>query len=162
MAKASIEIIAALEKTAQNLETGAKYQWGHMGACNCGNLAQEITKLSKAEIHSYAMQRHGDWAEQILEFCPTSGYPMDLMIQKMIDFGFSPDDLRKLETLSDHQILAKMPKEKRDSLNKNRKSDVIYYMKTWALMLRDQWVLENPNLDLDEALSYQKTSDILV
>jgi hypothetical protein len=34
-----------------------------MGACNCGFLAQEITHLRKAEIHSRAMQSTGDWNE---------------------------------------------------------------------------------------------------
>lgn len=73
MARPNPELIAAIEKTIFKLSKGAPYQWVHMGACNCGNLAQELTKLSKAEIHSYAMQRYGDWSDQILEFCPTSG-----------------------------------------------------------------------------------------
>lgn len=161
MAKATIEIISALEKTAKKLEAGASYQWGHMGACNCGNLAQELTKLSKGEIHRYAMQRHGDWAEQILEFCPTSGYPMDLMISKMLDFGFSLSDLQKLETLSDHEILNRMPKERRDKINKNAKEDVIYYMKTWALKLRDKWIEAHPEIDLEKALAAIKKEEII-
>ena len=57
MATANPDLIAAIEKTTLNLSKGSPYQWGHMGSCNCGNLAQELTKLSKAEIHSYAMQR---------------------------------------------------------------------------------------------------------
>ena len=54
MAKASIKIIQALGKTISNLNDGASYQWGHMGSCNCGNLAQVITNLDKAEIHKSA------------------------------------------------------------------------------------------------------------
>ncbi len=157
MAKAKIEIISALEKTARNLESGAAYQWGHMGACNCGNLAQEVTQLSKGEIHKYAMQRHGDWAEQILEFCPTSGYPMDLMISKMLDYGFSTNDLSNLETLTDRTVLKSIPLPKRNELNKNSKEDVILYLRAWATTLRNQWIKDHPNLDIQEALESQKT-----
>lgn len=53
MARPNPDLIAAIEKTILKLSKGAPYQWVHMGACNCGNLAQELTKLSKAEIHSY-------------------------------------------------------------------------------------------------------------
>ncbi len=60
MAQAKVEIIDALRRTAKKLSVGSEYMWGHMGSCNCGNLAQEITKRSKAEIHAYAMQGHGD------------------------------------------------------------------------------------------------------
>lgn len=147
MAKPNPILIAAIEKTILNLSKGAPYQWGHMGACNCGNLAQELTNLSKGEIHAYAMQRHGDWSEQILEFCPTSGYPMDLMIQKMLEAGLSLEDLKHLERLSDPDILEKMPKERRDKISKNSKDDLILYLQNWAKLLRDKWVSENPEIN---------------
>lgn len=140
MAKANPELIAAIEKTITKLSNGASYQWGHMGACNCGNLAQELTQFTKAEIHQFAMQRYGDWNEQILDYCPTSGYPMDLMIAKMLDFGLTLNDLSHLERLSDPEILRTIPKDKRDQLNKNSREDVILYMKAWASLLRENWL----------------------
>jgi hypothetical protein len=143
MAIANPELISALEKTIFKLSNGSPYQWGHMGACNCGNLAQELTKLEKSEIHKYAMERYGDWNQQLVDFCPTSGYPMDLMISKMLEFGLTIDDLSHLERLSDPKILSAMPFERRNSLSKNSKEDVIYYMKTWAELLRKAWVNEN-------------------
>jgi hypothetical protein len=143
MAIANPELISALEKTIFKLSNGSPYQWGHMGACNCGNLAQELTKLEKSEIHRYAMGRYGDWNQQLVDFCPTSGYPMDLMISKMLEFGLTIDDLSHLERLSDPKILSAMPFERRNSLSKNSKEDVIYYMKTWAELLRKAWVNEN-------------------
>lgn len=143
MANPNPELIAAIEKTVFKLKSGSPYQWGHMGACNCGNLAQELTKLDKAEIHSYAMQRHGDWNEQLVDYCPTSGYPMDLMITRMLDFGLTISDLSHLERLSDPKILAEMSIEKRDSLSKNKKEDVIFYMITWSSLLRKNWLKEN-------------------
>lgn len=143
MANPNPELIAAIEKTVSKLKNGSPYQWGHMGACNCGNLAQELTKLEKGEIHSYAMQRHGDWNEQLIDYCPTSGYPMDLMITRMLDFGLTTSDLAHLERLSDPIVLAEMSIEKRNSLSKNKKEDVIFYMITWSKLLRKNWLLEN-------------------
>ena len=153
MARPNPELISAIENTFLNLSKGASYQWGHMGAFNCGNLAQELTQLTKGEIHAYAMQRHGDWSEQILEFCPTSGYPMDLMIEKMLLAGLTLEDLKHLENLSDPEILAMMSKEKRNSISKNSKEDVIYYMQNWANLLREKWIASQPNL---EVLKIQK------
>ena len=70
MKEIKAELIAAIERTAKKLKNGAAYQWGHMGACNCGNLAQELTSLSKAEIHRFAMERSGDWNYQLRKFYP--------------------------------------------------------------------------------------------
>jgi hypothetical protein len=140
MAQANPELIAAIERTISKLQSGAAYQWGHMGACNCGNLAQELTHFTKAEIHQFAMERHGDWNEQLIDYCPTSGYPMDMMVTKMLEFGLSIDDLAHLERLSDQEILTQINKEKRDQLNKNSREDVILYLQTWANLLREKWV----------------------
>lgn len=142
MAKPNPDLIAAIERTISNLQQGASYQWGHMGACNCGNLAQELTKFSKAEIHQFAMQRHGDWNEQLIDYCPTSGYPMDMMVSKMLEYGLTIDDLSHLERLSDPIILSRIEKEKRDQLNKNRREDVVFYLQTWANLLREKWLKE--------------------
>lgn len=158
MAKPSIELIEALEKTATKLEKGAKYQWGHMGSCNCGHLAQELTEFSKAEIHRFAMERSGDWNDQILEFCPTSGVPMDLMISGMISYGLSLDDLKHLETLSDKEILKRIPSERRNQMNKNNKMDVVLYLKTWAISLRDKWIEVNAD---KESIKLVKSEPIL-
>ncbi len=143
MAKANPRLIEAIEKTVLKLSNGAAYQWGHMGACNCGNLAQELTHFNKAEIHQYAMQKHGDWNEQILDYCPSSGFPIDLMISKMLNYGLTLDDLANLEKLSDQTILSRIPKERRDQIHKNSREDVILYMQTWTKILRENWIKEN-------------------
>lgn len=71
---------------------------------------------------------------------------MDLMIQKMLDFGLSLQDLSHLERLSDPEILATIPKEHRDKLSKNSKEDVVLYMQNWAKLLRDNWLSLNPEI----------------
>jgi len=141
MARPNLDLIAALRRTAQKIQHGAPYQWGHMGSCNCGNLAQELTKLTKAEIHANAMANgRGDWNEQLNDYCPTSGLPMDLLIGEMMEKGLDSEDLKYLERLSDIRVLQRLPKEKR-FLRHNFRDDVVLYIREWADLLEDQLLL---------------------
>ena len=137
MAKATWEVIAALRSTAERLAKSADYQWGHMGSCNCGFLAQEVTHLKKDEIHKRAMQRYGDWNEQLNDYCPSSGLLMDNLISDLLSFGFDISDLKNLERLSDPAILQSIPPETRN-LRHNNKADVILYFHQWATVLEDE------------------------
>lgn len=136
MAKASLEIITALRSTAIKLAVAPDYQWGHMGACNCGFLAQQVTLLSKSEIHSRAMEGHGDWREQLNDYCPTSGLNMDNLISELVNFGFDVDDLTHLERLSDPAVLQCLPASAR-TLQHNNKEHVILYLHTMASRLEN-------------------------
>jgi hypothetical protein len=145
MAQPNLTLINALRSTARNIQKGAPYQWGHMGSCNCGNLAQEITQLTKGEIHQYALANgRGDWNEQLNDYCPTSGLPMDLLLSEMLNAGLSTTDLKHLERLSDPKVLQQLPAEKRH-LRHNFRDDVVLYINTWASMLEDELV-KNVNL----------------
>lgn len=137
MARPNVELVAALRTAARKLKNGSDYMWGHMGSCNCGHLAQEVTKLSKAEIHEYAMRGRGDWSEQVMDFCPGSGMPMDLLISQMMDAGLSREDLIHLERLSDPQVLAQIPAGERN-LKHNIREDVVKYMLTWAEIMENE------------------------
>jgi len=151
MARPTAELINALRQTANNLKQGAPYQWGHMGGCNCGNLAQELTKLNKNQIHQYAMQRHGDWNEQAEDYCSISQMPIDLLINEMLNAGLMLEDLKHLERLDDRQVLLRFPFEER-FLKQNVREDVIKYMNAWAELLEDQ-LLEKitlPSIDAFE------------
>lgn len=139
MATANPNLILALRKTIAKLKKGAPYQWGHMGACNCGNLAQEITRITKGDIHRFAMQRSGDWSEQLNDYCPHSGLPMDLMISELLEIGLEREDLIHLERLSDPHILEHISFERREKLAKNRKEDLLLYLETWVALLENQW-----------------------
>lgn len=148
MAKASIEIIQALRETAHKLKETSSYQWGHMGACNCGFLAQVVTSFTKDEIHRRAMERHGDWNEQLNDYCPSTGLPMDDLINAMLDFGFDADDLKHLERLSSPYILRSLPSDER-YLKQNVRADVILYLETWADLLTAQMVSSDEALHQD-------------
>ena len=145
MARPTPELIEALRRTARSLKNGAHYQWGNMGGCNCGNLAQELTKLTKDDIHRYAMQGYGDWSEQVGGFCDTSFMPIDLVISEMLGAGLTIEDLQNLERLADRAVLSRFPTGIRQHLRHNNRADVVLYMNAWAEMLEEQ-ILETITL----------------
>jgi hypothetical protein len=137
MAKASRELIYALRKTVVRLHSGAPYQWGHLGSCNCGHLAQTLTHKSKGEIHSEALKRVGDWGDVSAQYCETSGLPIDDIIGAMLEVGLNLNDIGHLENLSDRKILSQLPAPER-CLKHNNRNDVITYLSTWADLLESQ------------------------
>ncbi|RMF70108.1 MAG: hypothetical protein D6743_00770 [Calditrichaeota bacterium] len=137
MARANLQVIEALRRTAARLKGGAEYDWSHQGSCNCGHLVQTITHKSRAEIHALALQKAGDWGEKAIDYCPTSRYPIDHIITAMLEMGFTTDDLFHLERLSASKVLERIPQSRRP-LQRNRREDVILYMETWAEMLEEE------------------------
>jgi hypothetical protein len=87
------------------------------------------------------MQRHGDWSEQLNDYCPTSGLPMDDLISEMLAFGFDADDLRHLERLSDPLVLRQLPSTRRH-LSFNVKKDVITYLEAWATKIEEELMMK--------------------
>lgn len=138
MARANLKLITALRATAAKLEAGATYRWTHMGACNCGHLAQTVTHLSADDIRRYALERSGEWAEQGLEFCPTSGYPMDAILSALFELGLSSDDLGRLERLTDPEVVRRLPIELRRELSYRERDHVVLYMRAFADLLEER------------------------
>jgi hypothetical protein len=129
MAKLSLDIMNVLRLTASQIEKSEDYQWGHMGACNCGFLAQQVTRLAKSEIHRRAMHGHGDWNEQLNDYCPTSGLLFDNVITQLLEYGFDVDDLKQLERLNNKEITAELVGI---DLKRNSKRDTVLYLRKWA------------------------------
>jgi hypothetical protein len=153
MAVANPSVIAAIRQTSKNLKNNEAYQWGHMGACNCGHLARVVTPFTKAEIHQYAIAtREGDWSEMVESYCSVSNAPIDMVIAEMINSGFSLDDLQNLEYLSDKTILNKLGVL---SLNRNNKADLISYLDAWVEILEEKYLSTvNINFNLTSEIIY--------
>ena len=152
MARANLHLIRALRASAARLQLGAPYRWTHMGACNCGHLAQTVTQLDAEDIRRYALERAGEWAEQVLEFCPTSGYPVDTILAALFELGLSQKDVAHLEKLSDPEVLRRLPTQLRSALCYRERDHVILYMNTFADLLQEQLALESeagPRHELD-------------
>lgn len=130
-------LIRALRESALEIKSKKNYHWGHMGKCNCGYLAQKLSPLSSGEIHKIAMTGYGDWNEQLRDYCPSSGFPMDRLIFDLLQFGLSCEELANLENLSDPKILLETKKVK-SNLQFNDPDDVALYMNTWAFLLEKE------------------------
>lgn len=132
MARANPELVEALRTTARRLARGAHYSWGHPGCCNLGHLAQTVTRLSRGELIAAASARAGDWGEIVAESCPSSGLPIDWVVDRLLALGLTRQDLARLEDLSDPAVRARFPLERRNTLARNRREDVVDYLLTWA------------------------------
>lgn len=137
MAKPNVELINALRTTASSLRNGAYYAWGNHGACNCGNLMQSITKLSREEILKYAQSGIGEWTELAAEYCRDTNAPVDLLIQKLQTIGLTSADIHNIEYLEDNEILHALPGGFR-WLKRNVREDVIEYFETFANILEEK------------------------
>jgi hypothetical protein len=137
MAHATIELISALRETATRLKNGATYAWGNHGACNCGNLLQVITRLSKDEILQYAHSGIGEWTELAEDYCGITDAPVSLLIFKLQQLGLTPTDIHNLEYLEDKDVLKYLPGGFR-WLNRNKREDVIIYFETFAEVLEEK------------------------
>jgi hypothetical protein len=62
----SKELPMALRAGAKTIETGAKYEWGHVGRCNCGHLVQQLTGKNDREIFSSFDGQLCEWTESAL------------------------------------------------------------------------------------------------
>lgn len=137
MALPSFSLIRALRSTAQKLEQGNHYAWGHHGSCNCGNLLQVVTQLTKEEILTYAHTGTGEWSELAVEYCGVTGVPVALLIKKLQELGLTTNDIHNLEYLEDKQVLHKLKGGFR-WLQRNQRQDVIDYFYAYAELLEEQ------------------------
>jgi len=137
VAKPNFQLISALRETAQRLREGAAYAWGNHGSCNCGNLLQVVTHLSKEEILSYAHTGIGEWTELAEDYCGVTNSPVDLLISKLRDIGLTPTDIHNLEYLEDRDVLERLPGGFH-WLTRNVRNDVIEYFETYALILEER------------------------
>ena len=137
MANSNPKLIRYIRETADRLEGGADYQWGHQGQCNCGHIVQTITELSPAEIYHRVIQTTGEWSEFANDYCMGTNLEIEEILDTLNYQGLSREDMRNLEYLSDESILSKLPGGKR-YLEKNKREDAILYMRTWADVLEDK------------------------
>ena len=144
MAHSSKELVEALRKTAHRLQNGSMYAWGNHGSCNCGNLLQVITDLSRQEILTYAHTGVGEWTELAEEYCYVTDAPVNMLISSLEKIGLTPTDIHNLEYLEDKAVLKNLPGGFR-WLKKNKREDVIVYFNTFANLLESKLSIEGYN-----------------
>lgn len=139
MAYPNLTLINALRETANRLRNGTHYAWGNHGACNCGNLTQVVTKLSKEEILQYAHSGIGEWTELAEDYCGVTDAPASLLISKLQQIGLTPSDIHNLEYLEDKKVLENLPGGFR-WLTRNVREDVIEYFEAFANLLEEELI----------------------
>ncbi|MEM6674735.1 MAG: hypothetical protein AAF726_17950, partial [Planctomycetota bacterium] len=82
-----------------------------------------------------AMERHGDWSQQSVDHCPTSGLAIDHVLDEMLALGMHVGDVRHLENLSDPRVLARVPAR---WLRRQDSTHAVQYMEAWAELLEDE------------------------
>ncbi len=137
MAFPNLELISALRTTADRLRSGVYYAWGHHGGCNCGNLLQVITCMTKEEIVQYAHEAHGEWTELAEEYCEATNAPLSKIITSLRAIGLTNSDIHNLEWLEDREVLEHLPGGFR-WLKKNQREDTILYFETFADLLESR------------------------
>ena len=137
MAESNPKLVHALRETAGRLSSGAQYEWGHMGRCNCGHLVQTITDLTDREIVESIDLKLDEWTEHAKDYCDGTGHKVDDLFQALHRIGFGHEDVAHLEYLSDEVVLDRIPGGKR-YLERNQVEDVTLYMNTMADLLEEE------------------------
>ncbi len=115
-----ITLIEALKAVVNALENDTvEYDWYQISHCNCGLVAQAITKTDKETLNdiylndiSISLQSKIDseytpgWSQMVKEYCPLTGEPIAEIFQKLYSAGMKREDIAHLEYLSDPKILA--------------------------------------------------------
>ncbi len=143
MARATRQLIDALEQTVVRLRSDVHYRWTDMGACNCGHLAQTVTGETPAEIRALLRRRPGEWAEQAMEYCPGTGLPVEHIFDKLLQLGLTVFDIAHIERLSDPKVVRRLPRGIRVTKSFRDRDHVIAYFETWLEMLREELALSN-------------------
>jgi hypothetical protein len=124
-------IVDLLRKTAEKLDGGARYEWGHMGRCNCGHLVQTLTDLTDRQIAESVNHQLDEWSEHAKDYCAQTGSLVDDLFTALAEVGFNHRDVIALEHLSDRRVLAELGPST-VKLRRNHAPDVSLYMRTLA------------------------------
>ena len=139
MAKATRQLVEALRTSANRIQAGERYEWGHVGRCNCGHLVQSVTGKTSSEIINSFGPALDEWTEHANDYCGTTGLPVQEMFDDLAAIGFYAEDVRNLEYLNDKDVL-RHPDLKNRHLERNDRDDVALYMNTLAEVLEAELV----------------------
>ncbi len=128
------KLIKALHKTADDLDNGCQYEWGHMARCNAGCLVQNLMEKSQTEVVEMVNGHLDEWTEYADAYCKGTHQFIDDLFLELETYGLSHKDVLHLEYLSDPKITRTFPKESR-YLQRNNPNHVSKYMRRFAEQL---------------------------
>ena len=101
MPNSNPELIAALRTTADRLESGVRYEWGHMARCNCGHLVQTITGMTDRQISCSIDHQLAEWTDYAESVYAGTNVKVDDLFRELERIGFNRTDVIGLENLTD-------------------------------------------------------------
>jgi hypothetical protein len=128
------KLIVALQKTADDLDNGFEYEWGHMARCNAGCLVRNLMDKTQTEVVEMVDGHLDEWTEYADAYCKGTNKFIDDLFQELEDYGLSHEDVLHLENLSDPKITGTFPLETR-YLQRNNPKHVSKYMRRFAEQL---------------------------
>ncbi|MBK8975514.1 MAG: hypothetical protein IPM29_06280 [Planctomycetes bacterium] len=121
----------ALQITADRLAAGARYEWGHVGRCNCGHLVQTLTERSDVQILRAFGQELAEWSEHARARCAETSHDVEELFATLAAVGCDRRHVQGLEQLDHPDVLARLPAGERD-LRRNERDDVVRYLRAFA------------------------------
>lgn len=134
MARSSQFLIDTLRQVAENLETGADYNWGNATKCNCAHLVQCLSSGAAKTALTEIRPKLDEWTEFANDYCPHSGASTDKLLDTLYEHGLTNDDIHQVEYLTNRGVLEALPGGFRYLEHGNRRH-VALYMRTWASLL---------------------------
>ena len=165
------KLITALRTAAKALEDDTfDYDWNKLQACNCGVLVASVMKCSRSEVRGKIgaenIPLQATWRTLVGRLCPVTGTPMNQVFKSLFEIGLTAKDIVELETLSNKEVLAAMPKfietftveptffrrlcgdkpttETVEVVRYNNPSQAAAYMRTWADLLQKRGADDMP------------------
>ena len=122
MESKKVTLIEALTSVVTALRNNTiAYNWIKQNTCNCGLVAQAITRTGNEELSRDYIQPIStplkekkkskfcpSWSDMVAEYCPLTGEPIAEVFKKLYEAGLTREDIGHLEYLSDPIILKKI------------------------------------------------------
>ena len=141
-----LHLAGVLDNAADDLDrTWFGYEWNDRTRCNCGAVARQILQTNAAGLKQALPPIYDrgaflpTWREMTQTYCADSALPRNEVFARLLAAGLRIDDFSHLEDLSHSQIVSRMAPYRKTKLPmiKSRKSDVIAYLRAWALGIEE-------------------------
>jgi hypothetical protein len=137
-----LHLAGVLDNAADELgHTWFGYEWNDRTRCNCGIVARQVLQTTPATLRKLLppIYENGTfrptWQSMTETYCSDTGLTRNEVFSRLLAAGLRPADFSHLEELSHPEILRGMVSHRRVGapVRRSRKSDVIAYLRTWAL-----------------------------
>jgi hypothetical protein len=139
-------VAGVLDNAADELKrTWFGYEWNDRTRCNCGIVAQQVTQTSATELRTLLPPIYENgvfcptWASMTEIYCRDSGLEQNEVFRALLTAGLRREDFSHLERLSHPRIVARMEpfRSTKKAVRCSRKSDVIAYLRSWAIGIEE-------------------------